>query len=514
MKNSKKSRYILIFVLLCAIGKSLTAANKDKETLTRDEIKLTASDGDADDRFGYSVSIFGDYILIGVSEDDNGYSSGSAYIFYYDGSSWSEQQKLTASDGDIEDRFGNSVSISGDNILIGAKLDDDNGTSSGSTYIFLYDGLSWVEQQKLIASDGIDGDYFGCSVSISGDYALIGAWGNDNNGSYSGSAYIYHYDGTSWSEQQKLTASDGDAVDMFGHSVSISGDYALIGAFGNDDNGSSSGSAYIYHYDGLSWGEQQKLTASDGAENDWFGWSVSISGDCALIGARNDDDNGSSSGSAYIYYYDETSWEEHQKLTASDGAGWDNFGISVSISEDYALIGTSYGNNYNGSAYIYHYDETYWIEQQKLTASDGAENDRFGNSVSISEDYALIGAWGDDDNGFDSGSAYVFDTEYLLVDPEINVSSSNLITNFPNPFNPATTIIYNLKVASNVRINVFNITGQMITSLVDANQQAGNHSVIWNGKNYSDKHVSSGLYLYKMIVDDRIVDIKKCLLLK
>jgi len=126
-----------------------------------------------------------------------------------------------------------------------------------------------LDETKLTASDGAGADEFGRSVSISGDYAIVGAYFDDDNGAQSGSAYIYHFTGTSWIEQQKLTASDGESGDYFGRSVSISGDYVLIGANSDDDNGSGSGSAYIYHFNGTSWIEQQKLTASDGESGDW-----------------------------------------------------------------------------------------------------------------------------------------------------------------------------------------------------------------------------------------------------
>ena len=183
-------------------------------------------------------------------------------------------------------------------------MDDDNGNNSGSADIDerQADG-SWSETAKLTASDGDVNDYFGRSVAISGDTALVGAHLNDDNGSMSGSAYIYQRqaDG-SWGETSKLTATDGDSGDYFGHSVAISGDTALVGAYQDDDNGSDSGSAYLYQRqaDG-SWSEVAKLTASDGAAGDRFGFSVAISGDTALVGAYQDDDNGDSSGSAYIY---------------------------------------------------------------------------------------------------------------------------------------------------------------------------------------------------------------------
>jgi len=268
-----------------------------------------------------------------------------------------------------------------------------------------------MEQQKITASDGASDDYFGYSVSISGDTAIVGAYGNDDKGSYSGSAYVFVRSGTTWTEQQKLTASDGAAYDIFGESVSISGDTAIVGARHDDDKGSSSGSAYVFVRSGTTWTEQQKLTASDGASSDWFGWSVSISGDTAIVGAYLDDDKGSASGSAYVFVRSGTTWTEQQKLTASDGASSDYFGRSVSISGDTAIVGAYQDDDKgsaSGSAYVFLRSGTTWTEQQKLTASDGGSVDHFGYSVSISGDTAIVGAYRDDDKGSYSGSAYVF----------------------------------------------------------------------------------------------------------
>ena len=371
--------------------------------------KLLAADGAGDDYFGYSVSISGDYAIVGARGDDS--YTGSAYIFTANDvncSDLDEAAKLTAADAAAYDRFGYSVSVSGGYAIVGAYGDDDNGDSSGSAYIFYYDGTNWSQQAKLLAADGAAGDWFGRSVSVSDDYAIVGAYGDDDNGSASGSAYIFYYDGTNWSEQAKLTASDDAAGDWFGVSVSLSGNYAIVGAYGDDDNGSNSGSAYIFRFNGLSWSEQAKLTAADGAADDLFGISVSISGDYAIIGADGDD---SRTGSAYIFRRYGTSWSEQAKLTASDGAAYDYFGYSVSISGDYAVVGAHYDDDNgtdSGSAYLFKRDGTNWSPQVKLLAADGAAGDWFGRSVSVSDDYAIVGAYGDDDNGNDSGSAYLF----------------------------------------------------------------------------------------------------------
>ena len=386
------------------------------------EFKITASDGDADDRFGTSVSIDGNYAVISANfDDDNGSNSGSAYIFHRSGTAWSEQAKLTASDGAANDHFGNQVSISGDYVVIGAYYDDDHGEMSGSAYIFHRSGTAWSEQAKLTASDGAANDFFGSWVSISGDYAVIGAYYDDDDGENSGSAYIFHRSGAAWSEQAKLTASDAVADDRFGCSVFISGDYAVIGAYYDDDDGENSGSAYIFHRSGTAWSEQAKITASDGASHDHFGWPVSISGDYAVIGASFDDDNGAQSGSAYIFHRSGTAWSEQAKITASDGAVVDIFGHSVYIDGDYAVIGAYGDDSCTGSAYIFHRSGTTWTEQTKLTASDGASDDHFGVRVSISGDYSLIAArYDDNENGTDSGSAYIY-SGYVVIPSPANV---------------------------------------------------------------------------------------------
>jgi hypothetical protein len=375
------------------------------------QAKLIASDAAAGDQFGSSVSISGDTAIVGAPlHNDAGSDSGSAYVFVRSGTTWSEQAKLTASDAAAGDQFGFSVSISGNTAIIGANLDDDAGSDSGSAYVFVRSWTTWIQHAKLTASDAASGDHFGSSVSISGETAIVGARWDDDAGSYSGSAYVFVRSWTIWIQQAKLTASDAAARDVFGFSVSISGDTAIVGAFGNNDAGSSSGSAYVFVRSGTTWSEQAKLIASDAAAGDQFGFSVAISRNTAIVGARLDDDAGSKSGSAYVFVRSGTTWIQHIKLTASDAAADDFFGFSVSISGDTAIIG-AYGDDdagsASGSAYIYE-DIAPTRTEIKLTASDAVADDRFGSSVAISGDTAIVGAYWDDDAGSKSGSAYVF----------------------------------------------------------------------------------------------------------
>ena len=372
--------------------------------------KLIASDGETYDEFGNSVSIDGDYAIVGSWKDD--IDKGSAYIFKREGTSWIQKQKLSASDGEENDEFGVSVSIDGDYAIVGAS-DDDGYT--GSAYVFKREGETWIEVQKLIASDGATGDLFGESVSIDDDYILIGARSYfDNN---FGSGYIFHLDGTVWIEEQKLLASDGQMGDGFGFSVSLSGDYALIGAR-NDDN--YRGSAYVFKRDGAVWTQEQKLIASDGTSLDYFGWSVSLSNDYVLIGAFPES---YLKGSAYVFKRDGTIWTEQQKLTASDGEEYDAFGWSVCIERNYAIIGATGDDNYKGSTYVFKRDGATWTEVQKLTASDGTDGDRFGQSAVLVNEYILLGATWDSSR---TGSAYVFKKPSVNMDCYGNLDWSDI----------------------------------------------------------------------------------------
>ena len=366
-----------------------------------EDLKLLASDGEAYDEFACSVAINGDKALIGaLSDDDNGPQAGAAYVF--DVTTGQQVAKLLTSDGGMNDYFGFSVAITGNTALIGANLDDDNGSNAGAVYVF--DVTTGQQVAKLLASDGEAYDQFGYCVAISGDAAVIGAPREDENGDEAGAAYVF--DVTTGQQVAKVIAPDGQIGDFFGNSVAISGETAVIGAPGDDDNGYFSGAAYVFD---LTTGQQvSKLLASDGEVSDYFGRSVAISGDTAVIGAWGDDDNGSFTGAAYVF--DVTTGQQVAKLLAQDGEASDYFGDSVAISGDVAVIG-AYGDDDNGSSAgaAYVFDLTTGQQITKLITSDGEVNDWLGRSVAISGDTTVIGAQLDDDRGPDAGATYVFD---------------------------------------------------------------------------------------------------------
>ncbi len=323
-----------------------------------------------------------------------------------------ENFQLLPNDAFFKDYFGNSVALSGDRVLIGAQGDDDNGVNSGAVYVFERGETGWNEAVQLLADDGDAGDGFGKVVSLSGETALVGAPAHDGEGTHVGAAYAFVSKDGRWIEQARLLPSDGMMVDNFGWAVALSGDTALVGAPSTDDNGSESGSVYVFQRLGSVWIESAKLVPADGSAGDFFGISLAFSGDTAVVGAYRDDDNGADSGSAYIFVKERGTWTEKAKLVASDGASGDYFGTSVSISDGVALIGAVFDDEdgpLSGAAYVFEIREGAWVEWIKIRPEDGSGDKLFGFSVAIDAHTALVGAAGDDENGEHSGSVYLFE---------------------------------------------------------------------------------------------------------
>jgi len=337
--------------------------------------ELQASDGVIYDRFGSSAAIGGDYAIVGAwgKNDD----IGSAYIFEKDvGGTWLQTPPLTVPGGTVFDRFGVSVSIGGDYAIVGANGDDD---AAGSAYIFeRASGGVWTQTPKLTASDGSSGNYFGGSVSISGDYAIVGA---EYGGGGAGAAYLFERDaGGAWLQQPTLTVSDGTYD--FGKSVSISGNYAIVGAWDYDIGGQEGAVAYIFERDASGdWLQKSKLTAMAGPNDTNSGVSVSIDGDYAIVGSKGADNT---AGAAFVFERDLSGvWSEQASLAPVYGL-IEDFGNSVSISGDYALVGS--GSWSTERSYFFERDPgDQWIQRNVLSSLGSA------SAVSLSGDTALVG---------------------------------------------------------------------------------------------------------------------------
>ena len=414
-------------------------------------LKLTSGEESFAEFFGLSVSISGDYAIVGAPGSGGPLVAGAAYILERGSSGWTQVAKLTASDGLYNDGFGQSVSISGGTAIVGAPSHPYTPAGGpgipqipgpGAAYIFELNGSGWTQVAKLAASDGVERDEFGMTVSISGDYAIVGARNN--------SAYIFERNSGVWpaTEDAILTASASGDKDNFGFSVSISGNTAIVGDTGWGYTASADppwgpGAAYIFERDGGgTWTETDRLTASDGAPDDRLGWSVSISGDNVIVGARMDDDNGDASGSAYIFKRLDGVWTQDTKLTASDGERGDIFGESVSISVDYAIVSARGDDDNKGSAYIFERCVSEWTQMAKLTAYDGVGGELFGISASIFGDTAIVGMTGSTFTRPIIGSAYIYYRTPVFADTDndgIEDSIDFALTTFSDTFTDSNT---------------------------------------------------------------------------
>ena len=431
---------------------------------------LTGAGGGDDDKFGNAVAVDGDTAVVGAHQDDaNGVDAGAAYVFTRVAGAWDKRVKLTASDGEAYGNFGISVAVSGDTIVIGASGDDDNGADSGSAYVFVKPSGGWAngtEAAKLTASDGEEFDGFGISVAVDDDTVLVGAYQDDGDDSEdSGSAYVFvkPTNGNGWAngtETTKLTASDAADDDNFGISVALDGDTAVIGArWDDDDNGIDSGSAYVFvkPTNGNGWAngtETTKLTNPDDEDGagDSFGISVAVDGDTVVVGAylddRDDNETVIDAGSAYVFSKPtgEGGWgawddlpqthEEEEskdgltaKLVASDGEAEDWFGYSVAVDGATVVVG-AFGDDDNGSnsgsAYVFTRDSaSQWSETNKLTDDEGEAGDRFGYSVAVHTEShtALIGA----------GSAHVMDIhDWAEIPGSVSTTTSYTVPDLIN----------------------------------------------------------------------------------
>ena len=380
------------------------------------QAKLTAADGATYDHFGQSVAISGDTVAVGVQEDDiDGRSEqGSVYVFVRSGATWSFQAKLTAPGGSAGDRFGASVAIAGDTVVAGAPADDIGANSTqGSAWVFVRDGVVWAPPARLVAADGAANVAFGNSVAISGETIAVGEAGDAGG---RGSAYVFTYNGRIWTQQAKLTASDGAALDNFGDSVAISGETVVVGAAGDDIGASvNQGSAYVFTRSGTTWSRQAKLTAGDGRS---LGRAVALTGATAVVGSPETDHV---RGVAYVFTRSGTTWSRQARLTASSPTPDDAFGISVAISGKTAVVGANgdtVGGIHQGAAYVFTRAGATWTRGARLFAADGASSDDFGISVGVSGGSAVAGAFQARVAGnYGQGAAYVFAG---LVPPRIS----------------------------------------------------------------------------------------------
>ncbi len=381
------------------------------------EVKIVPSQGGETEHFGASVSVDGDYAIIGAPAPNHMGEGGSAFVYKRDGQTLVEQTRLTRLGGEEMELFGQSVAISGDYAVVGVPGHDIGiHIDPGSAFVYRRDGEGWVEQAMLVAGDPGGGDEFGHSVAIDGDYIIVGALHGDVNGC----AYIFMRNGEEWVQQAKLVGGGGPLSDQFGYSVAIDGPYAIVGD--PEDTKQGPGSAYVFVRDGTGWSQQAKLAGTNGEAMGMFGAAVAIDGDCAVVGAPDESPKepfSHSAGVGHIFRRNGTGWTEEAMLRMAEPEDIDvpdcSAGVSVSISGSSVVLGATGGVGPSagglartGVAYLYQGGGGNWEGVQKLVPGDGIEGGSFGPAVSISGDLIIVGATHTHPLAHESGSAYAY----------------------------------------------------------------------------------------------------------
>ncbi|TWT50391.1 hypothetical protein Pla22_31330 [Rubripirellula amarantea] len=399
--------------------------------------ELVSSRPSNGDRIGYSVDIDGDYAILGAYLDDRSRATdaGSTFLYRRIGATGWQQIDQLVGDSDPRTHFGWSVAIDGDTVVVGAQQDEDNGFQAGAIYVYDFDVTGATFQAKLTGSDTIKRDKFGRSVDISGDTIVVGASTADPVGSASGAAYVFNRDGLGvWTQAKKLTGSTQGAGDRFGQSVSISGDMVAVGAFRHDGTGNDSGAVYLFERNQLgteNWGEIKAITASDAAAGDQFGYSVSVDGTTVAVGAPLDDTGSSNQlGSVYVLSQNEggsNNWGQVAKLLADDGVAGDRLGTSVAFDGNRLVAGSPQadgGGNASGRAYLFEKTGGVWDQTRVLVNDEVTTADQYGIAVGLSGDVAVIGSWLDNRPANNSGGAYVFDLQTDTATVTVTVASA------------------------------------------------------------------------------------------
>lgn len=476
-------RYASFLVLVLGLHPALGTATPENGRVSIPEAYLKAGNAGADDEFGWSVAMSGDTLVVGArgeasndtlvnasGTNNDAANAGAAYVFIRTPEGWSQQAYLKADNADQGDRFGTSVAIDGNTLVIGASGEssdsntingsgsNDNASSAGAAYVFVRDGSQWSQQAYLKADNAEEFDRFGRAVAIDGDTVVVGAAGEDSNAniingngdnnsaSSAGAAYVFVREGTSWTQQAYLKADNPGDNDRFGYAVDLSGNHLVVGANGQD----LAGAAYVFVRDSLSWSQQAFLKGNNTTQNagDEFGNAVAIDANTVVVGARDeaststtinvggDNNDAPAAGAAYVFVRDNNTWTQQAYLKASNAEAGDFLGESVAIAGDTVVVGAPFESsaargvngdganneaNASGAAYVFVREGINWTQQDYVKANNGDAFDWFGQNVAVSNGILVVGANFEDSNATgvdgdidnndaqDAGAVYVFD---------------------------------------------------------------------------------------------------------
>lgn len=356
--------------------------------------------------FGTSVAIESGFLFVAANSETGG-KRGRIHLFQRRDSAWVHVGVLSAPEATVEDDFGVSMAAHGNTLVVGAQFGDVHGKDSGLAYVFELRSEKWQQAAVLSAGDAAPGDQFGLTVSVSGETIAVGARLENSGGEDAGATYIFQRRDGTWQQVAMLTASDAARGDLFGR-VSIDKDMMVVSADLNDDRGSAAGKAYAFENRGGVWTEVASISASDGAAGDEFGLSLALREGTAVFGAIGSDGQGDNSGAAYVFERRRSRWVQTARLTSSDGATSQYFGFSVSALVDLVVVGAPGDREGTGAAYVFKRRAGAWTQTAKLGASDAAPLRWFGSSVAATHNTIVVGTLRNG-GGTHPGAAYVFE---------------------------------------------------------------------------------------------------------
>ncbi|MCA9923399.1 MAG: FG-GAP repeat protein [Anaerolineales bacterium] len=422
---------LVLFLFLILTVAKFSNADQVYAQSTDDLLTLIADDLEAEDWLGINIATEGKMVAIGARYGDGvSENSGVVYIFEKTRHGWIQTGKLMANDGEPNDNFGEAIAINGNTIVIGSRLNNENGVDSGGVYVFEKTGrgrqASWEQVAKLVGDDTESGDHFGVAIDIEEDTIIAGAPLHDGRAFEAGAIYVFRLVDTNthnWQQVSKIIPDSVGYLDKFGRKLSIDGTTLVVTAYRDDDLGSNSGAVYIFEQDANdneSWNAITKLTASDGEADDSFGISVDLDRTTLVVGARYADSDIVDTGAAYVYRQTSTtSWEEVAKLVAPEPASNASFGWDTAVYGNHILVGAPDHPNADftktGAVYLYHRDEggaDKWGLVNTFTSPNPGYWDGFGFEVEIGQYNALIGSLKDDDIATDAGMAYLYPLDH------------------------------------------------------------------------------------------------------
>ena len=457
------------------------------------ETILYPSDALENGMFGANVASYNNLLAVCAWGGNSNVSLGSAvYIFRYDGVNWNQEAKLIPSDASMEGQFGlGGISIYENYILIGENGNNSNGSNSGAAYVFKYNGTTWIEEAKLTPSDADEEDSFGWSVAIRGDYALIGASYKPVNGlTLSGVAYLFRKEGMEWIEEAKLIPSDPTQNAIFGNDVALGENYAYIGAPRAYYGTIKTGVVYPFKKEGQEWVEQEKIYPSDLIENQGFGYQISVEENKMAIGVYNGIENGDyERGAAYIFNFDGTNWIEEAKLIPSDLVEEDMPAYDIAVHDTKVLISLR-GEHNTGTLYLFEKEGSEWEQKLKINSSNAVDYDQYGRRVSLSEEFIFTGAFGNSTEGTGVGATYIYDLTIALNAESFPEEKAKKIVLFPNPVREELFVDIAVPDIIIDRCEVYNINGALL------------HNIEYKSASYQNSldvsNLQPGVYIVKL----------------